>query len=75
MKDERRSDELDLFSDFEVDQNSCQSWCRKKGHLSFPIIHKVGNVVNFALLRSEGFINLSKRSLPPVGFEPASLTP
>ena len=27
---------------------------RKSGTLAFPVIHKVGNVVNFVLLRSEG---------------------
>ena len=37
------------------------------GHSSFPVIHKVGNVV--------GKINLSKKCLPPVGIEPATLTP
>ena len=42
------------------------------GHSSFPVIHKVGNVV---VLRSEGKINLSKKCLPPVGIEPATLTP
>ena len=26
----------------------------KERHSSFPVIHKVGNVVNFVLLRSEG---------------------
>ena len=39
---------------------------------SFPVIHKVGNVVNFVLLRTEGQINLGKKSLLPVGIEPTT---
>ena len=48
---------------------------KSSGHASFPVIHKVGNVVNFVLLRSEGKINMIKKSLPPMGIEPATPTP
>ena len=33
------------------------------GHSSFPVIHKVGNVVNFVLLCSEGLIISRKKLL------------
>ena len=38
---------------------------------SFPLIHKVGNIVNFVLLHSEGQIHLSKK----MGIEPATPKP
>ena len=50
----------------QLDSQSTDSYllCIK---MDFLVIHKVGKIVNFVLLRSEGYIN--SKSLPPVELE------
>ena len=43
-------------------------------YLSFPVIHKVVDVVIFVLFLVKGKL-ISAKSFPPVGFEPATPTP